>query len=278
MLMHDIIVKTEHSLIVQSKYAKKRDDPVNGDGFGLGWYPTFDDPKPGVYKSIEPAWNNCNLYFVSSKIKSRLFFGHVRDASADFPVSQTNCHPFQYGHFLWMHNGFLESFNKMKRLVINHLSDRAFLTIRGNTDSEYAFALFLDEIDFNDNATNQQIRTAMMAVIEKLTYLRIKAGIKTNAQTNFAVSNGEMICVTRFSTISGERPASLYYIQGSPVKKDNSSVEIAPTISKDNQAVIIASEPLSTSGEHWQKIPRNHQIEVTIDGQLAISPLLSVDF
>ena len=275
--MHDLIVKTEHSLIVQSKYAKKRDDPVNGDGFGLGWYPTFDDPKPGVYKSIEPAWNNCNLYFVSSKIKSQLFFGHVRDASADFPVSQTNCHPFQYGHFLWMHNGFLENFSKMKRLLINHLSDRAFLTVKGNTDSEYAFALFLDEIEFNDQASHQQIRDAMMTVIDKLTFMRIKAGITSNAQMNFAVSNGQIIYVTRFSTITGQRPASLFYIQGSVVKRNDNTVEVVPSRDTQSPAVVIASEPLSSSGEHWQKMPRNHLIEVTLAGRVTVSALPSVD-
>ena len=281
LLLHDLIFKTSHSLVTQSKYAKKRSEPVNGDGFGIGWYPDFEepefyDPQPGVFKSIEPAWNNRNLFFVTSKVKSRTFFAHIRDASPNLPVSQTNCHPFQHGRFLWMHNGWLDDFNQMKRLIVEHLSDRAFLTIQGNTDSEYAFALFLDEIDFNQEATNVQIEKALLTVIDKLSYLRVKAGIKSNAQMNFAVTNGQVIFATRFSTLLRSQPASLFYTQGTVTTNSSGTVSVIPPLNGEEKVAVIASEPLSKTGKHWQKVARNHFIQINANSQIAIKPIPSV--
>ena len=33
-------------------------------------------------------------------------------------MQQTNCHPFRYGKWLWMHNGFLDEFAKVKRDLV----------------------------------------------------------------------------------------------------------------------------------------------------------------
>ena len=259
---HDLVFNTEHSLINQSKNAKKRADPVNGDGFGLGWYPIFDDPEPGVFKSIEPAWNNRNLYYVSSKLQTRLFFAHIRDASPEIPVTQTNCHPFNYGPFLWMHNGWLQEFAKIKRLFLQSLTDRAFLTIQGNTDSEYAFALFLDEIDFNYQASETEIENALLAVIDKIYWMRIKASLQSNAQMNFAVSNGKSIFVSRFSTILNQQPASLFYFEGKMTCCEGGFKFQKDQSGADGNIIVVASEPLSSQSDCWQRVERNHYLKI----------------
>jgi hypothetical protein len=48
-----------HSLIDQSLHSTMGAEPTNGDGFGIGWYDAM--PEPGVFHSIEPAWNDANL-------------------------------------------------------------------------------------------------------------------------------------------------------------------------------------------------------------------------
>ena len=32
-----LLTEPEHSLILQSFHAAERDEPLNGDGFGIGW-------------------------------------------------------------------------------------------------------------------------------------------------------------------------------------------------------------------------------------------------
>lgn len=61
-----------------------------------------------------PAWNNPNLIRLADKIRSRLFFAHVRAASASTPISESNCHPWQYMNFMWMHNGYISEFPKVR--------------------------------------------------------------------------------------------------------------------------------------------------------------------
>ena len=40
----DLLIKSDNSLIVQYINAKESVKPVNGDGFGVGWYPVHNDP------------------------------------------------------------------------------------------------------------------------------------------------------------------------------------------------------------------------------------------
>ena len=98
-----------HSLVAQSLDSPLGAETVNGDGFGFGWYPTAGASTPGVFHSIEPAWHDQNLRELTQIIKSPLFFSHVR-AAAGPPIQQTNCHPFRFENWLFMHNGTISEF------------------------------------------------------------------------------------------------------------------------------------------------------------------------
>jgi glutamine amidotransferase len=241
--MNALIFDASNSLVQQSKNAKMRVNPLNGDGFGIGWYPAHDDPTPGTFVSVEPAWSNRNLSQIATKIPTKVFFAHVRDASVGMPVSQSNCHPFQYGPYLWMHNGRLDQFSRFRRLILNDLSDQAFDFIKGNTDTECAFALFLDEIGFDSAASFEKLKQAMKATVSKINNYRKQVNTDTNAFINFALTNGEKSLFTRYSSCPDIRPASLFYSQ-----------------SEDN--IIVSSEPLSDIKAHWTKVERSTLLSI----------------
>ena len=44
---------------------------------------------------------------------------------------------------MWMHNGSIAEFNKIKRLLVNTLSDEIYALLQGTTDTEHCFLLFL---------------------------------------------------------------------------------------------------------------------------------------
>ena len=69
---------------------------------------------PSTFRSIEPAWNDQNLREISRAVRSPLFFTHVRAAGGP-PIQQTNCHPFRYENWLFMHNGVISQFALTKR-------------------------------------------------------------------------------------------------------------------------------------------------------------------
>jgi predicted glutamine amidotransferase len=89
--LESLILKPEHSLITQSRDAHQSITTVNADGFGIGWYGAR--PEPGVFRDIQPAWNDSNLKSLVEQIASRLLFGHVR-ATTGTAVTRLNCHPF----------------------------------------------------------------------------------------------------------------------------------------------------------------------------------------
>ena len=113
--IHELLYKPKHSLIDQSLHSQLGAETTNGDGFGIGWYGVGD--TPGVFHSVEPAWNDRNLQELAAHIESPLVFAHIR-ASSGTPVQQTNCHPFRHGGWLWMHNGLVHDFHDVKRDLI----------------------------------------------------------------------------------------------------------------------------------------------------------------
>ena len=77
--LEDILFRTEHSLIDQSLSSQSKETATNGDGFGVGWY--GDRTKPGLFRSIRPAWNDFNLHELAEHITSPLF---LRACAGDF--------------------------------------------------------------------------------------------------------------------------------------------------------------------------------------------------
>ena len=269
-LIDQLLMHTSNSLIEQSKSAKKRRDPVNGDGFGIGWYPTHSDPEPGTFVSVDPAWSSRNLQQISAKVITQHFFAHIRDASEGMQVSQANCHPFQWGRFLWMHNGILAEFTQFKRSLINLLSDRAYHHIKGNTDSEHAFALFLDQIQFNEEATPEQMKQAMLKTLSIIKSLQQAAEVQSVAHINFVVSNGNTSLTTRYASHLEAQPPSLFYTQGKLICHQN-KWRVKPS-TQENDAVIIASEPLTETKEDWIKVDR-HQLLLMHQNELFLEPI-----
>ncbi|CAI4725237.1 AEL_collapsed_G0046410.mRNA.1.CDS.1 [Saccharomyces cerevisiae] len=147
-----LLTRPAHSIINQSFDSRLRLDrrrPMNGDGFGVAYYPLdteLSEDGPCLFKAITPAWNNQNLSTLAEKTKSDLVFAHVR-ASTYGVLSETNCHPFTYHSLCFMHNGGISNFKGIKRKLLNHIKDEYLNFIQGSTDSECAFALFLDTLD-----------------------------------------------------------------------------------------------------------------------------------
>src|SRR5690349_19488449 len=65
-----LILDTQHSVVAMSLNSPLGAETVNGDGFGLGWYPedAAGAPHPAAFHSIEPAWNDQNLREISRAV------------------------------------------------------------------------------------------------------------------------------------------------------------------------------------------------------------------
>ena len=135
-LLHD----PERSLIEQSRRHAPNMALPNGDGTGLGWYDRRDEPA--LFRSIVPAWGDENLLELAAEIRSPLFLAHVR-AGTGTPVQQTNCHPFRYRNWLFVHNGYVADYEVLRRELLLAVRPDLFTNIGGSTDSELLFHLAL---------------------------------------------------------------------------------------------------------------------------------------
>lgn len=72
LLLANLLVRPNNSLIKQSLLARESRTPTNGDGFGVGWYTPFDK-TPALFTSLFPAWNDQNLSYIARKTRARLF-------------------------------------------------------------------------------------------------------------------------------------------------------------------------------------------------------------
>ena len=76
LLLADLLYRPVNSLIMQSYKARERAEPLNGDGFGVGWYVPDIDPAPCVQRSVTPAWSNRNLQNLAAKTRASSLFAH----------------------------------------------------------------------------------------------------------------------------------------------------------------------------------------------------------
>jgi len=258
--MDDLIIKPKNSLIHQSVHAHQSDEPLNGDGFGIGWYMPDLDPYPGLFVSVRPAWNEQNLQYMAPKIKSDCIFAHVRAASQG-NVNEFNCHPFHHDKYLFMHNGDIEDFGKIRRYLLDGLSDEAFNSIEGETDTEHLFAVFLDEVKKTNkpNLSPEEMTNALEKAIHYVQGLKKQYNASPDSYINAAVTDGDVMVAIRYVSSPDLQASSLYYSEGAAYECAGNMCRMRTD--KDELAVLVVSEPL-TSTHEWKEIPVNHILMV----------------
>ena len=259
-LIDELLFKTQHGIVDQSLHARMGAEPTNGDGFGLGWYGGGEGPA--VYRSVSPAWADPNLRELAAHVESPLFLAHVR-AAIGSPVQETNCHPFRRGNLLFVHNGFLADFDKLRRELMLAVAPELFCDVHGSTDTEVVFHLALT-YGLQDDPIHALERT--VGVIEEAAR---RQGIAGAVQATFGVSDGNTLWAVRYATEG--RARSLY------ASADVQSIRhLHPEnprfkrLSPDDR--LIVSEPFSDLPGVWQEIPQGTAVTVQRGGVLEERP------
>ena len=220
-IIDKLLYQPKNSLVNQSINAKELEEPLNGDGFGIGWYVADVNYEPVTFVSINPAWSNRNLRNLAPKIRTECFIAHVRAASVG-EVSESNCHPFQYKNLLMMHNGGVENFSLIKRQIREPLSDEFYNWIKGQTDSEHIFALLLHYLyKETSEVTPESVIHAFERTFEHLNKLMKQFGIHEAAYLNMVVTNGLFVVGTRYVSDPKENALTLYHSEATHYAVEN---------------------------------------------------------
>jgi len=265
-----LLTEPEHSLILQSAHATERAEPLNGDGFGVGWYSPRLQSEPAVYHQITPAWNDRNLASIAPVVTSPCVMAHVRAATPGSVVDLGNCHPFAYGSYLLMHNGSIGAFHKVRRRLLEGLTDEAFGIVKGSTDTEHLFAVFVDELVRNGKpvdpkpGTSRDGRTALelghrlAAAISRVLDVVHERGGGEPSLLNVAVSDGAHVAVCRYADGDGRTPETLYLLHGE-LYEPAGRMFPQQRAADEGEGIVVSSERL-TSDPRWTAVPPNHMV------------------
>lgn len=231
--LNELVCAPTHSLVHQSLHATEAKTETNGDGFGIGWY--GERREPGIYRDISPAWSDENLVNLCSQVKARAFFPHVR-ASTGTATTRANCHPFAHGRHLFMHNGQIGGYHRIKRRLEALIPDELYDSRRGTTDSEAIFLLALA------NGLAEDPIGAMETTFATVRELMQEAKIAEPLRFTALLTDGRTL--TAFRWACDGRPPSLYYRES-------------------ETGIVVVSEPIDGCREGWTIVPKGGTLQVT---------------
>lgn len=242
--LEEFVSRPCQSLVAQSRRCREAKSEVNADGFGIAWY--GERERPGIFRDIRPAWSDENLLSLAHQIKSRLFLAHVR-ASTGTATTRANCHPFAHENWVFMHNGQVGGWEKVRRRIERAIPDELYDARAGTTDSEAIFLLLIA------NGLACDPAAACRAVIAFINDETSAAGIVEPFKLTAAFSDGKRLYAVRYA--SDGAPPTLYTKSGGATG-----------------GMLVVSEPLDDPNNGWRAVPAQSFV-VVADGAIDIAPL-----
>ena len=224
--LSDLVCAPAHSLVHQSLHAAEAKTGTNGDGFGLGWY--GERPEPGLYREIRPAWSDENLRSLCAQVRSGLFLAHVR-ASTGTSTTRANCHPFAQGRHLFMHNGQIGGYGRIKRRLEALIPDELYDARAGTTDSEAIFLVALA------NGLEEEPVAAMARTLKQIRSLMEAASVAEPLRFTAAFADGTGLWAYRWA--SDGQPPTLYWRE-------------------EAGNLLVVSEPIDDRAMGWREVPK----------------------
>ncbi len=135
--VHQSLLAAENALVQQSK--------AHPDGWGIGYYV---DDYPHLYRNPAQALEDGLFRELGGVVSTYTLLGHIRKASVG-AVNLLNCHPFQFGNWLFAHNGEIAAYDEdpsVRARMMELVSPRFERHLLGTTDSEAVFYVFLSRL------------------------------------------------------------------------------------------------------------------------------------
>jgi predicted glutamine amidotransferase len=246
--VHQSLVSEKNSLLRQSQEHK--------DGWGIAYYE--QGPMPAVAHGLGPAHQDPEFERVSSLVDSHAVLAHIRLASIG-EIALRNTHPFLFGRWAFAHNGTLREFEQyresVERAIAPHFRDQ----LRGDTDSERCFHLFLTQLAELGGIDDPPIDRVACALAKTVKFVVDLGDMRDGklCSTNFLVTDGQLMVATR-------RQRTLFFSDALPGRRPSEHV---PRDGDRLQQWVVSSEEL-TAGKHSLPVPEDSVIGVT--GELVL--------
>jgi len=278
------------SALVRQAYSPQKLGILNLAGFGMvAWLPGDDaSSEPLTYRSTALPMYDPNLRSLADKLEAQCLLAHVRGIpySTNSNYGRENLHPFRYPGFSWAmaHNGDLADFARMRGGLLPHIRPEIAAELRGSTDSEWVYALWMSQLDDpTARHTTDLIVAALRRTLEILSGVRAEFGVDLSSSLNLFITDGSRLIALRFafdygryrlddpSSLgqSGMSYLSLWYAVGE--RFDHTDGAWQMTGEHANDSLLVASEPLTQNLSGWVEVPEYTAVVAEMDeGALSI--------
>lgn len=264
--VHQSLIHAENALALQSER--------HPDGWGVAFYRA---DAPHIIRSVSTAINDSLFTHVSGLVSSKTVLAHLRKATVG-GLGILNTHPFQYGRWVFAHNGTLDSSKEVRNKLRAQIHPDLNRFILGDTDSEILFYLILSRMQMRrsldqplfmiDEVANAIQESAQLVAKTLKNYEPKSCFDETKGSSfSFILTNGTLL-------IGHHGGQELYY---STYKNQCSERQTCPYFAKscENEVksgkinhLLIASEPLQ--GENiWVELKPKQMVAVDHDMQLS---------
>lgn len=160
--------------------------PREALGWGIGFYQSGE-----VLLRRRPIdeRGQLNLADAVESIRTDALIGHVRHATTG-PLRTENTHPFRYRLWLFAHTGAISGFARLRERLLSSLPTFLRRNVRGDTDSEVFFYLFLSFL--HDAGHLEEIRPQARSVTGALR-ATISLIDRYSAEEGFGPNSGDVI-------------------------------------------------------------------------------------
>lgn len=232
----------QNSLIEQSRQDEVGD--CHPHGWGLG---TYTGSTPFVVRQPKAAYDSERFRTESADIHAHNVVAHVRRATVG-SARVENTHPFAHGRWLLAHNGTIPAFDRVRPLILDVIDPDLRRAIRGDTDSEHLFFMFLS---LNAKYPTEPLLAILRRGLEQvLSWSEPLIGDADRLTADIVLTNGEDTVGVRYG-----RP--LWFVERDavhPCELCDCEQHVVTPSPGPYRAVAIASEPI-TETEDWTMIP-----------------------
>jgi glutamine amidotransferase len=247
--------------------------PAAFDSWGIGFYQGEVLLQRRPKAPPEPV----DFYAISKELRTDVVIGHVRAGTFGKPKHE-NTHPFRFRSWLFAHHGSIPNFEQVQNRLLEAVPDFLRRNIRGQTDSEHLFHLFLAHLHEAGKLDDANVSPFIVREALRATLLQLEEWIGPDvaraAECALAVTNGRILVATRHG-----KPVQLLRIESvsdCPVCREATPAPGKPYKRVDHEhlrAVTLVAEAPKQTGGPWQEVPDDSFIAVAHDLSVQITPI-----
>src|SRR5690242_12310291 len=209
-----VIPSQVHRSLLAAENALGTQSNQHPDGWGVAFYV---DGSPHVTRNPITAMGDQLFHRLSGVVSSQTVVAHVRKATRG-DKTVLNCHPFQYGRWVFAHNGDVPDFERHRSALMAEVAPELSRFVLGETDSEVAFYIFLSELAKHRALSEERSAAEVAAALRKMDK-KVRAisdtpdaqasltVVVTNGDTMAAVHGGKDLFLSTYKTRCSDRHA-----------------------------------------------------------------------